>query len=110
MKTEETSSPDLSPSSGSLQASHPSHALLPLTLQPVYRFGPGAAAATYNLMQNQPWNSSHNNIHDHKMSYSDDYDDGAELALDNSDGLAAIIGSSSANERTVRRRSSKGTS
>lgn len=141
VKTEASSSPDLSPafhfkfhpsSHDSLYQHH--------STTPLYRFGAQSNLANTNNHWS-PTTVSHfsprihlNQSHHHDfidrlsvtsqsqstspnntMSYSDDYDDIAELSVGQS-GLAAYVGGSAAsggignNDRAVRRRSSKGAS
>lgn len=138
VKTEASSSPDLSPAFHFKfhPSSHDSLSHHQPTI-PLYRFGTQSNHADTNNHWS-PTTVSHfsprihlnqNNHHDFidrlstsqstspnpTMSYSDDYDDIAELSVGQS-GLAAYVGSSPApggisnNDRAVRRRSSKGAS
>jgi len=139
VKAEVSSSPDLSPvfhfkfhpSSHDSPSQH--HPTIPL-----YRFGAQSNLANTNnhwcsttvshfphrihLNQNHPYDftdrlsltsQSQSTSPSNTMSYSDDYDDIAELSVGQS-GLAAYVGGSAApggnsnNDRAVRRRSSKG--
>ncbi|TFK71119.1 hypothetical protein BDN72DRAFT_479127 [Pluteus cervinus] len=145
VKTEASSSPDLSPGPTSLQRFqfqfHPqqplSHDDLPplrntsesphsLPQHPIYRFGSGSTTP-FNPMPSQPWSTSarlglaaptaYNTTSKHDlaaieqaMSYSDEYDDGTELAdlPMSAHGFGGLSGSPTGNAaQEKRRRSSK---
>jgi len=111
VKTEASASPDLSPADSSFQfkfhASHGSLSHSPVQVPhiPLFRFGHWPSSLQKGLHFNQLGHSL-----DHPaMSYSDDYDDLAEIPPDQQN-LANYAGTTSVNDRAVRRRSSKGTS
>ncbi|KAF8960867.1 fungal-specific transcription factor domain-containing protein [Flammula alnicola] len=127
VKTEGSSSPDLSPSlpSAFQFKFHASHG--PLSHSPLYRFGsdfdsphwpPHSTAAVVShlpprvnsaIINENGRGATHFYLDDPQraMSYSDEYDDLAEIPSDQA--LASYPGSTAnaANDRTVRRRSSK---
>ncbi|KAH9474654.1 Nitrogen assimilation transcription factor nit-4 [Psilocybe cubensis] len=137
VKTEDLSSPDLSPENSSMPhfqfKFHASHAILShsrssadnnLSHFPLYRFGSSAnlwpnpvshlppRLNSVSPAQDRPispsqFHHSAASVEPHSMSYSDDYDDITELPADHH-GLSYVGSSpSGANDRTVRRRSSK---
>jgi len=152
VKTEASSSPDLSPGPPSLQhfqfkfnpptAIH-SHGSVPQSRNPsespscvppqaIYRFGQDQTRYRYSVVSDQPWPSAishhlrqdlnlsqrHTNRHIYNnsdyfrptaMSYSDDYDNGSDLAdiVDVGHGFGDSAGGHS-HDKAVRRRSSKG--
>ncbi|PPQ69684.1 hypothetical protein CVT25_012922 [Psilocybe cyanescens] len=144
VKTEDLSSPDLSPADSSVPhfqfKFHASHGILSHSRNsadnsvpqiPLYRFGLSSNNSLNNQLSSWPNPVSHlpprvhsaspghdkgisptqfhppESVDPHAMSYSDEYDDITELPVDHQ-GLPYVGSSNSgANDRTVRRRSSK---